>query len=86
MADDLAPDWPSEIGYEVTFEGRPNMHFHLLVGAHDEDHAEQGCLATAMHAINAVPAVCAADPGLFDLSTISPFVPHWTDRMISTDG
>ena len=80
MADDLAPDWPSEIGYEVTFEGEPNMRFHLVIGSHDEDHAEQGCLATAMHAINAIPAVVAAEPGLYDLSTITPFVAHWTER------
>ena len=30
MADDLAPDWPTEIGYEVTFQGEPNMRFHLV--------------------------------------------------------
>jgi 2,4-diaminopentanoate dehydrogenase len=80
MADDLAPDWPTQIGYEVTFEGEPNMRFHLVIGSHDEDHAEQGCLATAMHAINAIPAVIAADPGLYDLSTIAPFAAHWTNR------
>ncbi|AKK27631.1 dihydrodipicolinate reductase [Mycobacterium sp. EPa45] len=73
MADDLAPDWPTEIGYEVVFEGEPNMRLHLVIGTHDEDHAKQGCLATAMHAINAIPAVIAAEPGLFDLSTIGPF-------------
>ena len=33
MADDLAPDWPTEIGYEVTFQGEPNMSIHL-VSAH----------------------------------------------------
>ena len=80
MADDLAPDWPTEIGYEVIFEGEPNMRLHLVIGSHDEDHAEQGCLATAMHAINAIPTVLAADPGLYDLSTIRSFVPHWTNR------
>jgi hypothetical protein len=80
MADDLAPDWPTEIGYEITFEGEPNMRVHLVIGSHDEDHAEQGCLATAMHAINAIPAVLAAEPGLYDLSTIAPFVAHWTNR------
>lgn len=80
MADDLAPDWPIEIGYEVTFEGEPNMRLHLVIGSHDEDHAEQGCLATAMHAINAIPSVIAAQPGLYDLSTIAPFVAHWTNR------
>ncbi|MGX9792819.1 NAD(P)H-dependent amine dehydrogenase family protein [Mycobacterium sp. MMS18-G62] len=83
MADDLAPDWPKEIGYEVTFEGEPNLRLHLEIGSHGEDHAEQGCLATAMHAINAIPAVISADPGLYDLSTISPFVPHWTNRTVS---
>jgi hypothetical protein len=76
MADDLAPEWPTEIGYEVVFEGEPNLKFHLVVGSHDEDHAEQGCLATAMHAINAIPAVLAAEPGLYDLSTITSFVPQ----------
>lgn len=80
MADDLAPDWPTEIGYEVTFEGEPNMRIHLEIGSAGEDHAEQGCLATAMHAINAIPAVVAAEPGLYDLSTIAPFVAHWTNR------
>jgi 2,4-diaminopentanoate dehydrogenase len=80
MADDLAPDWPTEIGYEVTFEGEPNMRIHFVIGSHDEDHAEQGCLATAMHAINAIPAVVSAEPGLYDLSTIAPFVAHWTNR------
>ena len=79
MADDLAPDWPTEIGYEVTFDGEPNMRFHLVIGSHDEDHSEQACLATAMHAINAIPTVMAAGPGLYDLSTIAPFVAHWTN-------
>ena len=56
------------------------MRLHLVIGTHDEDHAQQGCVATAMHAINAIPAVIAAEPGLFDLSTIGPFVPHWTNH------
>ena len=79
MADDLAPDWPTEIGYEVMFEGEPNMRIHFVIGSHGEDHAEQGCLATAMHAINAIPTVVAADPGLYDLSTITPFVAGCAD-------
>jgi hypothetical protein len=74
MADDLAPDWPTELGYEVTFEGEPNLRLKLVIGSPGEDHAEQGCLATAMHAINAIPVVLAAEPGLCDLSTVKPFV------------
>src|SRR5690349_5998249 len=79
MADDLAPEWPTDIGYEVSFDGEPNLRCHLVIGSHDEDHSKQGCLATAMHAINAIPMVVAADPGLYDISTIAPFVAHWTN-------
>jgi 2,4-diaminopentanoate dehydrogenase len=74
MADDIAPDWPTEEGYEICYEGEPNMRCHLVLGAAGEDHAEQGCLATAMHAINAIPAVLDAQPGLYDLSSIESFV------------
>jgi len=77
---DLAPEWPSDIGYHLTFEGEPNMRLHLVIGSDGEDHAAQGCLATAMHAVNAIPAVVAAEPGLYDLSRIAPFVAHWTNR------
>ncbi|MDG4669413.1 dihydrodipicolinate reductase [Mycobacterium sp. 236(2023)] len=80
MADDLAPDWPTDIGYQVTFSGEPNLRFHLVIGSQGEDHAEQGCLATAMHAINAIPTVLAAEPGPYDLSTIAPFVAHWAEH------
>jgi hypothetical protein len=80
MADDLAPDWPTEIGYEITIEGEPNLRLHLVVGADGDDHSEQGCLATAMHAINAIPTVLAAPAGLHDLSGVAPFVAHWANR------
>ncbi|WP_029111705.1 dihydrodipicolinate reductase [Mycobacterium sp. URHD0025] len=80
MDDNLAPDWPTEIGYQVSFTGKPNVLLHLVIGGNDEDHAEQGCLATAMHAVNAIPAVISAEPGLLDLSTVGSFVPDWTNR------
>lgn len=81
MADDIVPDWPTEEGYEICYEGEPNMRCHLVLGAAGEDHAEQGCLATAMHAINAIPAVLDAQPGLYDLSRIESFV--WRAAMAS---
>lgn len=84
MADDLAPDWPTEIGYEIEFEGEPNMRIHLVIGSPGQDHSEQGCLATAMHAINAIPAVVAAEPGQYDLSTVAPFVAHWVTLTAAT--
>lgn len=74
MADDIAPDWPTEEGYEICYRGEPNMRCHLVLGAAGQDHAEEGCLATAMHAVNAIPAVLSAEPGLRDLATVKPFV------------
>ena len=40
----------------------------------DDRWVTRWCLATAMHAINAIPAVLAAEPGLYDLASIAPFV------------
>lgn len=73
MADDLAPDWPADIGYQVTVTGEPDMRLQFVIGSEGQDHAEQGCLATAMHAINTIPTVLAAEPGLYDLSTITRY-------------
>jgi 2,4-diaminopentanoate dehydrogenase len=60
------------------------MRLHLVVGSHHEDHAEQGCLATAMHAVNAIPTVLTAEPGVYDLTSIKPFVAQWTNCASST--
>ncbi len=69
MADEVAPDWPRPkdplaLAYRVQIDGRPNMRCELSFeqGAHTGE--DQGLIATAMRAINAIPAVCAAPPGL----------------------
>src|SRR5437867_798492 len=39
-----------------------------------EDHTEMGCLATAMHAVHAIPVVRAAPPpGVLDLAEVTSF-------------
>lgn len=76
MADDIATDWPTEVGYTVDYVGEPDLRLHLMIGSPGEDHADHGCHATAMHAVNAISAVIAAEPGLYDVSTIAPFVAH----------
>jgi 4-hydroxy-tetrahydrodipicolinate reductase len=67
LRDDLAPDWPtppSGGGYRIEITGDPTWRCELgMVGA-DGDHNTGGLLATAMRLLNAVPAVCAAPPGL----------------------
>ena len=67
LRDDLAPEWaepPAGGGYRITIEGDPTWRCDLgMVGA-DGDHNTGGLLATAMRLLNAIPAVCAAKPGL----------------------
>ena len=54
----VAPDWP-ELGALVRVEGRPRMQMRL-----DHDWLSSGLLATAQHAVHAIPHVCRAEPGI----------------------
>jgi hypothetical protein len=66
MALDLAPDWPSarrDGTYRVVVEGEPGLQCELTVGT-PESFSAEGMLATTMRIVNAIPAVCAAPPGL----------------------
>jgi hypothetical protein len=66
MAPDLAPAWPSAARdgtYRVVVDGEPGLGCELTVGTPKTFSAE-GMLATAMRIVNAIPAVCAAPPGL----------------------
>lgn len=77
LRDDLAPDWPSPPGhggYRMAIEGSPSFHLDLSMTGEGGDHNAGGLLATAMRCLNAVPAVCAAPPGLltpFDLPLVT---------------
>jgi hypothetical protein len=67
LRDDLAPNWPQGVGpgtYRVTIEGMPSMRCDLQIGFHSADHNIDGCVASAMRLVNAIPTVCAASPGL----------------------
>ena len=58
MHESVAPDWP--VGkHSVTLEGSPRMHLEF-----EPDYVADGLLATAMHAVNAIPDVCEAEPGI----------------------
>ena len=78
---DLEPAWsfgPEGERFEIAVEGDPPVRvvFH---GLHPEDLASslehnRGLVATAMHCVNAIPAVCAAEPGIrtyLDLPLVS---------------
>ena len=72
-APDVAPDWPKSRkgGWQGTFrvqiDGEPSIDAEFEVGFRDgEDENDHGLLATAMRAVNAIPWVCAAPPGIVD--------------------
>jgi 4-hydroxy-tetrahydrodipicolinate reductase len=80
MRDDIAPDWPQprisiepkDLGYgpasgrglyRVEIEGSPSMRCEFEM-AEDRDHDLGARVAGASRMVNAIPAVCAARPGL----------------------
>ena len=67
-----APEWPfppeGRSGvHRVVVAGRPGVEINTHVGLGGTDHNEAGVIATAMKVVNAIPAVCAAPPGLVSL-------------------
>jgi 2,4-diaminopentanoate dehydrogenase len=80
MRDDIAPDWPQphvtlapkDLGfgeasgrgvYRVEIDGSPSMRCEFEM-AEDYDHDLGARIAGASRMVNAIPAVCAAGPGL----------------------
>ncbi len=64
LRDSDAPEWPQGAGYRILVDGDPCLRLELELSSHVGDHNYAGCLATAMHVINAIPLVCAAAPGI----------------------
>jgi hypothetical protein len=69
ITDDIAPDWPhveSGSAHGVRITGRPSLT--ITVEAVDEhgDRAGGGNATAAARIVHAIPAVCAAEPGLLD--------------------
>ncbi len=66
----LAPDWPQPAGhsgYRVIVTGNPNYTLDLQMMGDDGDHNTAGLVGTAGRIVNAIPAVCAARPGLLSV-------------------
>lgn len=65
LDDALAPDWPRGNGsYRVIVSGMPVMRCELEFEDERGDHAVGGVILAATRVVNAIPAVCAARPGL----------------------
>jgi 2,4-diaminopentanoate dehydrogenase len=72
LTEAAAPEWPfppeGRSGvHRVVVAGRPGVEINTHVGLDGRDHNEAGVMATAMKAVNAIPVVCAAPPGLVSL-------------------
>ena len=78
MADAVAPHWPRPqdalaLAYRVEIDGRPNMRCELSFEQAAQVGEDQGLIATAMRAINAIPAVHAAPAGLLSALDLPVF-------------
>jgi hypothetical protein len=67
----LEPDWQVSMGHTIQIDGRPTIHATLsflppsdFQATTMEEFMELGHIMTAMPAINAIPAVVAAPPGI----------------------
>ena len=77
LAPDLAPEWPAgdrDGTYRVVVDGEPSLSCELQLGGPD-DFAHHGMVATAMRVVNAIPAVCAAPPGILTALDLPLTVP-----------
>jgi 2,4-diaminopentanoate dehydrogenase len=77
LADDLCPDWPQPVGhsgYRVIVTGNPTYTCDVQMMGDDGDHNTGGLVGTAARLTNAIPAVCAADPGLLSVLDL-PLIP-----------
>lgn len=72
MADHLAPDWPHGHGWLIDLEGEPSIRTRIEIGSDSIMPTDDACMATAMHAIHAVPYVVAAPPGILLLTDAPP--------------
>lgn len=69
LGHDMTPNWPVEDGYVLGIEGEPEAEVRLQpLGPHFD-----GAAITAMPAVNAIPQVVAAPPGIVDQMDL-PFV------------
>jgi hypothetical protein len=66
---DMTPDWPVTRGYVIEIAGDPDVRLKL----ESPDGHLDGAVTTAMPCVNAIPAVCAAPPGIVNQADL-PFV------------
>jgi 4-hydroxy-tetrahydrodipicolinate reductase len=65
---DIGDDWlrlaSGRSGYQIEVNGTPSFRCEVEPIGANGDHNDAGITGTAMRMLNAIPAVCAAAPGL----------------------
>jgi hypothetical protein len=84
----LEPDWQIEDGYFIEVQGRPTVRTRLLFlpppdfqGETLADFMVLGHIMTAMPAVNAIPAVVAAQPGIVSYADLPLPLPRGLARL-----
>lgn len=79
----LDPDWPLDMGYTIEVQGQPTINTTLSFlpppdfrGQTLDDYIMLGLTITAMPAINAIPAVVAAPPGIATYNDLPLLLPR----------
>ncbi len=66
----------SDTGYRLEVNGEPSFVMEVHMEAEDGNHTTAGTKATAMRVVNAIPAVCAAEPGVKSILDLPHFTAH----------
>lgn len=78
LRDDVGPDWdrlsPGKTsGYKIEIQGSPSLSCEIEPQGADGDHNTAGITGTAMRVVNAIPVVCAAEPGVVSILDLPLF-------------
>jgi len=89
LALDIAPEWPTaprDGTYRIIIEGDPSLSMDLTLGVTSKTLYDEGMIATAMRAVNAINAVCDAKPGLKSSLDLPMTLPTDAFRSTMTHG
>jgi len=78
LRDDVGPAWDrlaagKRSGYKIEVKGSPCFSCEIEPVGEDGDHNTAGIIGTAMRVVNAIPAVCAAAPGVVSVLDLPIF-------------
>jgi 4-hydroxy-tetrahydrodipicolinate reductase len=78
LRDDIGPDWDrlsgkKTSGYKIEVIGSPSFTCEIEPVGEDGDHNTAGITGTAMRVVNAIPALCDAEPGVVSILDLPIF-------------